>query len=82
MTTVILRRADRRRLGHELERGAQADDRADEIPVFARGLEGFAPLVERSRYAIAEGCTAVVSEQVLLRPRATVPLAMTRRVYV
>jgi hypothetical protein len=41
-----------------------------------------APLVERSRYAIAEGCTAVVSEQVLLRPRATVPLAMTRRVYV
>src|SRR6516165_10288997 len=44
----------------------------DEIPSFARGLEGFAPLVERSRYAIAESRTAVVSEQVLLRPRATV----------
>jgi len=52
---------------------AQADDRADEILVFARGLEGFAPLAERSRYAIAESRTAVVSEQVLLRPRATVP---------
>jgi len=52
---------------------AQADDRADEILVFARGLEGFAPLAERSRYAIAESRTGVVSEQVLLRPRATVP---------
>ena len=40
---------------------------------FARGLEGFAPLAERSGYAIAESCTAVVSEQVLLRPRAIVP---------
>jgi hypothetical protein len=38
---------------------------------FARGLEGFAPLAERSGYSIAENCTAVVSEQVLLRPRAT-----------
>jgi hypothetical protein len=47
--------------------------RADEIPVFARGLEGFAPLAQRNRYAIAESRTAVVSEQVLLRPRATVP---------
>jgi hypothetical protein len=28
------RRADRRRLDHELERGTQADDRADEIPDF------------------------------------------------
>jgi hypothetical protein len=28
------RRADRRRLGHELERGTQADDRADETPAF------------------------------------------------
>jgi len=35
--------------------------------------EGFAPLAERSGYAIAESRTAVVSEQVLLRPRATVP---------
>ncbi len=41
--------------------------------LFARGLEGFAPLAERSGYAIAESRTAVVSEQVLLRPRATVP---------
>lgn len=40
---------------------------------FARGLEGFAPLAERSGYAIAESRTAVVSEQVLLRPRTTVP---------
>ena len=31
--------------------------------------EGFAPLAERSRYAVAESHTAVVSEQVLLRPR-------------
>jgi len=52
------------------------------ILAFKRLPAVFAPLVERSRYAIAEGCTAVVSEQVLLRPRATVPLAMTRRVYV
>jgi hypothetical protein len=37
---------------------------------FARGLEGFAPLAERSNYAIAESRTAIVSEQVLLRPRA------------
>src|SRR5919198_908676 len=41
--------------------------------LFARGLEGFAPLVERSGYAIAASRTAVMSEQVLLRPRATVP---------
>jgi hypothetical protein len=41
--------------------------------LFARGLEGFAPLAERSGYAIAESRTAVMSEQVLLRPRATVP---------
>ena len=41
--------------------------------LFARGLKGFAPLAERSGYAIAESRTAVVSEQVLLRPRATVP---------
>ena len=40
---------------------------------FARGLEGFAPLAERGGYAIADGRTAVVSEQVLLRPRATMP---------
>jgi hypothetical protein len=40
---------------------------------FARGLEGFAPLAERSGYGIAESRTAVVSEQVLLRPRATRP---------
>ena len=42
---------------------------------FARGLEGFAPLAERSGYAIAASRTAVVSEQVLLRPRAAVPPA-------
>jgi len=41
--------------------------------LFARGVEGFAPLAERSGYAIAKSRTAVVSEQVLLRPRATVP---------
>jgi hypothetical protein len=39
--------------------------------LFARGLEGFAPLAERCGYAIAESRTAVVSEQVLLRPAAT-----------
>jgi hypothetical protein len=38
---------------------------------FARGLEGFASLAERSGYSIAESRTAVVSEQELLRPRAT-----------
>jgi hypothetical protein len=43
--------------------------------------EGFAPLAERSRYAVAESHTAVVSEQVLLRPRLPCHLAMTRRVY-
>jgi hypothetical protein len=35
-----------------------------------RGLEGFAPLAEQGGYAIAESRTAVLSEQVLLRPRA------------
>jgi hypothetical protein len=39
--------------------------------LFARGLEGFAPLAERSGYAIAESRTAVMSEQVLLRPGDT-----------
>lgn len=34
---------------------------------FARGVEGIAPLVERSGYAIAESRTAVLSDQVLLR---------------
>src|SRR5262249_54492642 len=42
---------------------------------FARGLEGFAPLAERGGYAIAESRTAVISEQVLLRPRGTVQSA-------
>jgi hypothetical protein len=37
--------------------------------LFARGLEGFAPLAERSGYAIAESRTAVMSEQVLLQSR-------------
>ena len=37
------------------------------LRLFARGLEGFAPLAKRSGYAIAESRTAVVSEQVLLR---------------
>jgi hypothetical protein len=35
--------------------------------LFARGLEGFAPLATRSGYEIAESRTAVMSEQVLLR---------------
>jgi hypothetical protein len=43
------------------------------LRLFARGLEGFAPLAERGGYAIAESRSAVVSEQVLLRPRAIVP---------
>jgi hypothetical protein len=42
------------------------------LRLFARGLEGFAPLAGRSGYAIAESRTAVVSEQVLLRPRVAV----------
>jgi hypothetical protein len=37
--------------------------------LFARGLEGFAPLAERGGYAIAESCPAIMSDQVLLRPR-------------
>jgi hypothetical protein len=41
--------------------------------IFARGLEGFAPLAERGGYAIAESRSAIMSEQVLLRPRAAVP---------
>jgi hypothetical protein len=45
------------------------------LRLFARGLEGFAPLAERSGYAIAESRSAVVSQQVLLRPRAIVPPA-------
>src|SRR5262249_52436993 len=40
---------------------------------FARGVEGLAPLAQRAGYAIAESRTAVMSEQVLLRPRCTVP---------
>jgi hypothetical protein len=40
--------------------------------LFARGLEGFAPLAERSGYTIAESHSTVMSEQVLLRPRAMV----------
>jgi hypothetical protein len=42
---------------------------------FPRGLEGFAPLAERSGYAIAESRPAVISDQVLLRPRTAVPRA-------
>jgi hypothetical protein len=41
-----------------------------------RGLEGFAPLAERSGYRIAESPSAVMSEQVLLRlvnPPASLP---------
>jgi hypothetical protein len=49
--------------------GAEAEGRADEIPIFARGLESFASLAEQSRYAITESHTAVVSEQVLPWPR-------------
>jgi hypothetical protein len=45
--------------------------------LFARGLEGFAPLAERSGYTIAESSTAIMSEQVLLRPRATPILRTT-----
>jgi hypothetical protein len=40
--------------------------------VFPRGLEGFAPLAERGGYAIAASRNAVMSDQVLLRPRANV----------
>jgi hypothetical protein len=40
--------------------------------MFARGLEGFAPLAKRGGYAIAESRPAIMSEQVLLRPRAAV----------
>lgn len=35
--------------------------------LFPRGLEGFAPLAQRSGYTIAESRSAVLSEQVLLR---------------
>ena len=35
--------------------------------LYPRGLEGFAPLAERSGYVIAGSCPAVISEQVLLR---------------
>jgi hypothetical protein len=35
----------------------------------ARGLEGFSPLIERSGYMIAKSRTAIVSEQVLLKPK-------------
>ncbi|MDW6020252.1 hypothetical protein SAZ10_00585 [Mesorhizobium sp. BAC0120] len=35
--------------------------------LFARGLEGFAPLAEQSGYHVAESRTALMSEQVLLR---------------
>jgi hypothetical protein len=51
----------------------KAEGRADEIPIFARGLGGFPPLAERSRYPIAESLTAVVNEQVVLAAAATVP---------
>jgi len=44
----------------------KAEGRADEIPIFARGLGGFAPLAERSRYAIGESHTAVVKRSVAL----------------
>ena len=40
--------------------------------LFPRGLEGFAPLAERSGYAIAESRTAIVSEQVRLQLQGTV----------
>lgn len=43
--------------------------------LFARGLEGFAPLARRGGYAIAESRSAVVSEQVLLRRLAAEPPA-------
>src|ERR1043166_6608422 len=42
--------------------------------IFPRGREGFAPLAERSGYAIAESRPAIISDQVLLRPRSTAPL--------
>jgi hypothetical protein len=46
---------------------------AKRFRLFPRGLEGFAPLAERGGYALAESRPAIVSEQVLLRPRSTVP---------
>jgi hypothetical protein len=45
---------------------------------FARGLEGFAPLAARGGYAIAASRTAVVSEQVLLRPRGAAAAAVSQ----
>jgi hypothetical protein len=39
--------------------------------LFTRGLEGFAPLAERSRYAIAKSLPAIMSDQVLLAPRSS-----------
>ncbi|MDW6020250.1 hypothetical protein SAZ10_00575 [Mesorhizobium sp. BAC0120] len=39
--------------------------------LFARGLEGFAPLAEPSGYHVAESRTAIVSEQVVLRATGT-----------
>jgi hypothetical protein len=37
--------------------------------LFPRGLQGFVPLAERSGYAVAESRPAIISDQVLLRPR-------------
>lgn len=37
--------------------------------IFPRGLEGFTPLAVRGGYGIAESRSAIISEQVLLRPR-------------
>jgi hypothetical protein len=45
--------------------------------LYARGLEGFAPLARRTGYAIAESLSAIVSEQVLLRPRTLVASSST-----
>ena len=45
---------------------------------FARAVEGLAPLAERSGYAIAESRTAVMSEQVLLRPPGNGPRCGSR----
>jgi hypothetical protein len=60
-------RVHRRRIARAMARHVIARDALE--PARPRG---FAPLAERSGYAIAESRTAVVSEQVLLRPRGLV----------
>ena len=66
MFVDLRRKTVRKHQGPHLRKRMIAQTR---LRLFARGLEGFAPLVKRSGYGIAESLTAVVSEQVLLWPR-------------